>query len=175
MSQEDTARRAHKETMPQWPRDTLTLSALSVNSSSISSIRGYLIQRHPRRGFTETAAPTIGPIAGPPVIHKVTNDIALPRDAGVKISPSAAGTLLMGADANMPPKNLVRKIAAAFSLLAVPMLKTPRANSAGSILIRRPQTSLIPDHIIGPKAHPKSCQLGIEDDGKNQTAKSNQV
>ena len=80
----------------------------------------------------------IGPIVGPPVMHRATIVIAFPRVAGGKMSPKAAGTLLMGADAKMPPKKRVMKIAAAFLLVAVPILNNPRMKIAGSMPIRRP-------------------------------------
>lgn len=67
-----------------------------------------------------------------------TNAIAIPRASGDHISPNAAGTLLIGADANMPPRNRVNRILAAFLLTAVPMLKQPITTNGGSIPIRRP-------------------------------------
>lgn len=80
----------------------------------------------------------IGPRVGPPVMHKDTNVIAFPRVAGVNTSPSAAGTLLMGADAKIPPTKRVSKMDAADVLVAVPTLKRARTNMAGSMPARRP-------------------------------------
>lgn len=66
----------------------------------------------------------------------------------------AADTLLMGADPKTPPKKRVMKMAAAFLLVAVPMLKRPRMKTAGSIEILRPYTSLMGAQIKGPNAKP---------------------
>jgi hypothetical protein len=71
-------------------------------------------------------------------MQNATIVIAFPRETGSKISPRAAGTLLIGAEANIPPKKRVRKIAVALRLVAVPILNNPRMKMAGNMPIRRP-------------------------------------
>ena len=89
-------------------------------------------------GRMTTAAPMIGPRVGPPEMQMETNAMAIPRASGDQMSLSAAGTLLIGADANIPPTNRVNRILAAFLLTAVPIVKQPITKNGGSIPIRRP-------------------------------------
>ena len=96
------------------------------------------LQRHPRLELSDKAAPIIGPTVGPPEMHNATNVMAFPRVAGSNMSPKAAGTLLIGAEAKIPPKNRVIKMLSAFLLVAVPILKSPSMKTAGSIPMRRP-------------------------------------
>ena len=70
------------------------------------------------------------------------------------MSPSAADTLLTGADPNTPAKKRVMNAAAAVSLVAVPIEKRPRQNIAGKRLHRRPQTSETGAHKRGPNSKP---------------------
>ena len=70
----------------------------------------YSVQRHPKCLFTVKAAPMVGPIVGPPTTATAKNATAVPRDFADQMSPSAAPTLLTGADPNTPAKNLVIKI-----------------------------------------------------------------
>ncbi len=71
------------------------------------------------------------------------------------MSPSAAETLLTGADPNKPPKNRVTKTAAAFLLVAVPMEKRPRQNIAGNMLTFLPHNSDTGAQQRGPRANPR--------------------
>ena len=70
------------------------------------------------------------------------------------MSPRAAETLLTGADPKMPPKKRVINTDAAFLLVAVPIEKRPRQNTAGSKLHLRPQISEIGAQHSGPRAKP---------------------
>ena len=70
------------------------------------------------------------------------------------MSPRAAETLLTGADPKMPPKKRVINTDAAFLLVAVPIEKRPRQNTAGSKLHLRPHISEIGAQHSGPRAKP---------------------
>lgn len=74
------------------------------------------------------------------------------------MSPNAAATLLIAAEANTPPMNLVMKMPAAVLLDAVPILNRPKIKAAGNIDHLRPWTSLIGAHIKGPRAKPVISQ-----------------
>lgn len=97
----------------------------------------------------------IGPIVGPPTIQSETKVIAVPRVRGAKMSPRAAGTLLIGAEANMPPINRVTSKLVMFLLVALPMLKRPYTKTAGSMAHLRPYVSLMGAQNMGPKAQPR--------------------
>lgn len=96
----------------------------------------------------------VGAMVGPPTTHMAKNAIATPLVVGSYRSPKAAETLLIGADPKRPPRKRVMKIASAFRLTAVAMLKTPMMKTAGKIDTLRPYNSLIGAQRSGPNAKP---------------------
>jgi hypothetical protein len=72
------------------------------------------------------------------------------------MSPSAADTLLTGAEPKTPEKNLETNTLWIFWLVAVAILKQPSATKAGSILHLLPQISLTGPQQDGPKANPRT-------------------
>lgn len=100
-----------------------------------------------------------GHSAGPPFTATAYRLNAVPRVSLLQISPSAAVTLLIGADPKNPAKKRVTNTEAAFVLTPVPMENNARQKTAGSMLILLPKISERGTQMIGPKTKPRLVLL----------------